>query len=127
MNEQKTIAPANEVIAGLLGNKCAKDIAFADKIKSDPKQTLSNLMNCEMVNANVSVRIMQNTEDKVNIPLPHYSKMGEVARSAPLSDSDLAAVAGGEVFITVAAIGVGVLGASVVFSVAASIPAWGVL
>ncbi len=94
-NTIKELPLINEISATLLGSVATKDDAFRNQLLNDPRQAIQSLSS-QSVSQDINVRVAQNTEDTVHIPVPNYDKL----RSKEyLSDKELKKVSGGEILI----------------------------
>ncbi len=94
MNAIQELPPINEISATVLGNASAKDGDFRRQLLNNPKQVIQDI-STQSVPQDINIRVAQNTEDTVHIPVPSYKELEN--NTAHVSDQDLQNISGGEI------------------------------
>ena len=94
----KHIYPVNEIVGSFAStNLSPEDL---DSFVSNPNDYLQSNLN---VNYEGEIAVVQNTENEVNLTLPYYAMIEKIS-AFELTPEMLDEVAGGEIFITIAAL-----------------------
>lgn len=122
LQDEKKLLPTNELIAGVLAQRCYADATFAEQLGDNPREVLQIADSSD-----ISVQTVRNTEDVVHVPLPAYSCMPEIERKLQeeLTDEQLQLVAGGEVIVALITITTIVVATTAVAGVALAAVAGG--
>lgn len=98
MTNQSQIPAINELVAALLADTCRRDENFRAEFCKDAKKTFAD--RGASLADEIDVRLVQNTADTVNVVLPCYENFDEAFSN--LTDEQLRAISGGEIFVTLA-------------------------
>ena len=109
---RSTDSITNEMAAAIIADKCRADQDFFRCMQADCKTALSSLSGVSLTD-DLNVSVVRNAPGRVHVVLPDYESQKDVQRSH-LSDEQMAQVSGGEILITILA--VGVVGAAIVGS-----------
>lgn len=101
----KSLAPANEVVAAIVADVCARDPERAKELAADPKGALEKAAEATFP-AELTVRTVRNKADEVNVVIPAYPALDSMDMHRVLSDAELKKIAGGElIFAGLTAVG----------------------
>ena len=103
---ESTNSISNEVAAAVIADKCRADQGLARRLQADGKAALSSLSERALAD-DLSVSVVRNAPGQVHVVLPDYA-FQKSKQQNPLTDEQMAEIAGGEIFFTVFAVVAGV-------------------
>ncbi len=100
-NNKPQVFASNEILGATLTAKMSKSDVQA--FGKDPRSFLASSLDVDT--GAVSLHMVENNVDTVNLALPYYSQLGSISASS-LQEFDMGSVSGGEIIISLSIIGV---------------------